>query len=315
MRPVLLLVLATAGWGLSFPVAKAAGLAQEALLPGYATWFHSAVQLFLRFGIAAGLLAIWQCTRLHRFTRLEWQQGASLGGFAAAGCLLQVDGLAYTHASTSAFLTQFTCVLVPIWAAWEHRRFPGTRVITSVLIVLAGVALLARFDWRTLELGRGELETLGCAVFFTGQIFVLERPRFYANNSGRVSLVMFATAAALLLPICLAGARHPADVFAPLESGPVLALLALLVVICTLGSYLLMNHWQPRVTPTHAGLIYCCEPLFASVLAVFLPGMFAVLAGVAYANESPGWELLAGGTLITLANLLMVLPRRHANQG
>ena len=67
-----------------------------------------------------------------------------------------------------------------------------------------------------------------------------------------------------------------------------------------------MNHWQPRVTSTQAGLIYATEPVFASAWALFLPGWYSGFAGIAYANERLTWQLFAGGGLILIANLLLI---------
>ena len=68
---------------------------------------------------------------------------------------------------------------------------------------------------------------------------------------------------------------------------------------------LMMNGWQRRVTATEAGLIYCAEPLFVSALALFLPGWFSLWTGVNYPNEHLTARLLAGGTLLTAANVLL----------
>jgi hypothetical protein len=40
---------------------------------------------------------------------------------------------------------------------------------------------------------------------------------------------------------------------------------------------------------------------------VFLPAIFSVWAGIAYANEAATWTLLVGGGLITAANVLIQL--------
>ena len=89
--------------------------------------------------------------------------------------------------------------------------------------------------------------------------------------------------------------------------------MGILTVFCTLGGYLLMNYFQPFLTATQAGLIYCLEPVFASLFALFLPGWFSSMAGIQYANEQLSLALLVGGGLITVANALMQLepaPRR-----
>jgi hypothetical protein len=66
-----------------------------------------------------------------------------------------------------------------------------------------------------------------------------------------------------------------------------------------------MNVWQPRVHPTHAGLVYCAEPLCASVCALFLPGWIGECSGINYPNETLTANLWIGGALITIANVLI----------
>ena len=64
-----------------------------------------------------------------------------------------------------------------------------------------------------------------------------------------------------------------------------------------------MNHWQRDVEATEAGLIYCAEPLWTSVFALFLPAWLAAWTATDYANETPTVRLLLGGGLITAANV------------
>src|SRR5882757_4886093 len=105
--------------------------------------------------------------------RGDWLQGLGLGLCGGSGMLFPADGLSFTAASTSAFLTQFTSVLVPLVIVLRTRRLPSLYVCLCVALVITGVAILARFDWRALHLGRGELETLIATAFFTGQILLL----------------------------------------------------------------------------------------------------------------------------------------------
>jgi drug/metabolite transporter (DMT)-like permease len=86
-----------------------------------------------------------------------------------------------------------------------------------------------------------------------------------------------------------------------------LVLTMTLTVFCTLGSFSLMNAWQPKITATEAGLVYCVEPIFGSLMALFLPAMLSVWAGIHYANEQATFHLLVGGGLITAANILITL--------
>jgi drug/metabolite transporter (DMT)-like permease len=177
----------------------------------------------------------------------------------------------------------------------------------SCALVLAGVAVLARFDWRDLHLGRGEIETLVSSLFFMGQILMLDRPDFAANRPVPVTLIMFIVEAVASLVLVAVTASHLAQIPVLLVSIPWLGFTAALTVFCTVGAFTIMNTWQPRITATEAGLIYCLEPLAASCLALFLPGLFAQWAGIAYPNETMTTNLLVGGGLITAANLLIQL--------
>ena len=73
-----------------------------------------------------------------------------------------------------------------------------------------------------------------------------------------------------------------------------------------------MNTWQPKITATEAGLIYCMEPVFGSAMALVLPAFFSLWSGVDYANEQATWTLLIGGALITGANALLQWRRSGA---
>ena len=301
---VLRLTLATAAWGLSFPTAKAVMQAQAASAPGHAEWFHAALVLFNRMALATLIMFALLGARRRGFTRLEVRQGLELGLFGGLGMLLQTDAQNYIAASTSAFFTQFTCIFVPITVALRSRQMPSPLVVIACLLVMAGCVMLSGVELGKIHLGRGEWETIAGAALFTGQILCLERVRFHGNDSGRTSTVMFAVKGTLLCSFVIAGGSAGA---ARIYTSPaVLALTTLLTVVCTVYSYSTMTHWQPRVTSTQAGLIYATEPVFASALALFLPGWFAGFAGIRYANERLSWQLIAGGGLILAANLLLI---------
>ena len=82
-------------------------------------------------------------------------------------------------------------------------------------------------------------------------------------------------------------------------------LIGSLALFCSVGAYLIMNIWQPRVSATEAGLIYTTEPVFTAVFALFLPALLGEFIGSSYDNETVSNTLLAGGSLVLVANLLM----------
>lgn len=300
-----MLILATPCWALSFPVMKALSLEQQKLLPDTGSWFFTSLGVMVRFG-AAGLLMLPLLLRAGgKISRREWEQGTGLAFFGAGGILFQMDGLAYTAASTSAFLTQGYTVFIPLWVMLTTRRRPSLKIFLSVMLVLAGVAVLANLNLHDLNLGRGEMETIIGSLLFTGQILLLENPRYRANRPVQFSTVMFLAMALFSVPLVMATAPSAAACLHAYASPAACGFMAALVLICTVVGYLIMNRWQRRVTATEAGLIYCIEPVCASVMALFLPAVFSAWAMINYPNELLTTRLLIGGALVTAANLLL----------
>ncbi len=310
-----MLVLANLYWGLSFPLIKSIASMNRELLPDAGPWFVAAMAMAPRFLLAALLVLIFRRRAEGRPTRLEFRQGLGLGAFAAAGTFLQTDGLQYTEASTSSFLTQFSAILIPAWLALRHRRNLGWIVWMGCVLVLAGVAILGHFDWRTLRFGRGEWETTLCSLFFMSQILWLERPEFAGNRPVPVTLVMFSIQAVTFVALAAATTPSIGALALPWVSPAWVGLTLTLTVVCTIGAFSIMNKWQPRITSTEAGLIYCIEPLFASVFALFLSGVFSIWAAIDYPNERGSWSLVIGGSLITLANVLVQARRAAPKAG
>jgi drug/metabolite transporter (DMT)-like permease len=211
----------------------------------------------------------------------------------------------YTAASTSAFLTQVYAILIPVWFALRSRRNPGAVIWAGCALVLAGVAILGHFDWRTLRFARGEWETLVSSVFFMGQILWIERKEFAGNRPASTTLVMFAIQSVVFLALLAATAPDTRSLLLPWESPAWVGLTVTLAVVCTIGAFWLMNIWQPWIPATQAGLIYSIEPVLASVFALFLPALFSVWASIDYPNERATSSLVIGGGLIMCANLLV----------
>jgi drug/metabolite transporter (DMT)-like permease len=308
-RAILMLILATLYWGISFPVIKTLTSLTRYLLPEAGSWFVTAAAIAPRFLLAALLMLVFRRRAGGFASSREMKQGLGVGFFAAAGTLFQTDGMQFTDASTSAFLTQFSAILIPVWVAISTRRNPGVLVWSCCALVLLGVAILGHFEWRTLKFGRGEWETLLCSVFFMGQIVYIGRKEFDGNRPGTVTLIMFAVQAVIFVALAAATAPQLHALAVPWTSPAWVGLTLTLTVVCTIGAFSIMTRWQPRITATEAGLIYCIEPVFASIFALFLPALLSAWAIIQYPNERATWSLVVGGGLITLANVLVQVRR------
>ena len=302
--PVLLLITACALWGLSFPLVKALHLEQTSRLPEVSSMFLASWMQMARFGLGA-LILVPFIIGSKRATSLEIRQALVLAFWGGSGMWLQADALAYTDASTSAFLTQAYCVLLPIWASLRMRKWPASRVTFATLMVLTGGAILSGLRPGNLKLGRGEIETIGAACLFTFQILALEDRRFEKNRGLMVTFIMFIGIAILLLPFTLLSAPNLATCFSAGASLPSIGIISLLALFCSVGAYLLMNIWQRRVSATEAGLIYTTEPVFTAVFALFLPGLLGNWIRGDYPNENLTSQMMIGGSLILAATILM----------
>jgi drug/metabolite transporter (DMT)-like permease len=118
---------------------------------------------------------------------------------------------------------------------------------------------------------------------------------------------MFVVQAVALWALVPVTAPNAQAVVLPWTSPVWLALTIILTVLCTYGAYSLMNAWQPKISTTEAGLIYCVEPIFGTAMALVLPAAFSAVAEIDYRNETGTWALLVGGGLITVANVLLQL--------
>lgn len=308
-----MLVLATVYWGVSFPLIKSITALTHALVPDAGTWFLGAAAFAPRFLIAAAVALAFGWRKVGSATASEISQGVELALYSAAGALFQTDGMQFTDASTSAFLTQLSAILIPTLFALRARKSPGIRVWVACVLVLLGVAILGHLNWNRLRLGRGEWETILCALFFMGQIITVGRRRYASNRSGVVTLIMFALQSVLLVAVAAATAPRARALLVPWTSGAWTGLTLFLAIVCTVAAFSIMNTWQPKITATEAGLIYCIEPLFASIFALFLPQLISMGTGIDYANERATASLLVGGSLITIANVMVLTqPAREA---
>jgi drug/metabolite transporter (DMT)-like permease len=306
-RACILLLLATLFWGISFPLIKAVALLQQEAVPHASSWFISALTLCTRFSGGTVLLLLFCLPTLRHFSRSELVQGLGLGLITGIGMLLQNDGMIYTTASTSAFLTQFYCLVVPLAIALHAQRWPSRATALSCVLIMAGVALLANFDPRRISIGRGEAETLLAACFFAGQILWLQRRVFHGNRALHATLVMFAVIAVMMLLGALLTARQPNDLVTANAPRAVWWLMCVLIFFSTVMSFILMNAWQHYAGAVQASLIYGSEPLYASIAALFLPGWFSALWGIEYSNETATARLLLGGALIAIANIVIAM--------
>lgn len=253
-------------WGISFVAVKAALVFATPL-----------VLLALRFAIAAGPIA----GTLRGTRREEWIGGVVLGLLFWSGFVFQTVGLRFTTPSRSAFITILSTPLVPLVHYLVYRMPPRRLTLLAILLAVAGTYLLTS-PGGGLGLNRGDVLTLGCAFTFAGQIvaaghFVRRMPigRLLAIEMGVSALLSLAFAPLLETP--------------RLEITPAFLGLILFLGVGGLWSFHVQLRAQRVLTATQTALVFCMEPIFAS------------LASYAVYGEVLAPLQLAGGGLILLA--------------
>jgi drug/metabolite transporter (DMT)-like permease len=295
-RATLALVAGTLFWGFGFTWAKMGGEAVNASLglPNGA-YVGPIFLLAWRFSVAAILWAIVFRDALRGWTKRSLLRGVLLGTFLGTGLILQHIGLDRTSEAVAAFLTALTIVFVPVLMTFVVRRPPSALQWAGVALATLGVWLMT--GAAPTGFGIGELLGLSAAMVFSGYILFVNAIVPH-ENPARMALGQFIVTAAISIAACLLVASGPESLAASanvLRVPTVWTNMLLLAVFTTIGSFGLLNFFQPHVDPTRAALIYLVEPIFASVYAYFATGRG--LTSIA----------ILGAALILVANLFVEL--------
>jgi drug/metabolite transporter (DMT)-like permease len=237
----------------------------------------------IRFAIAAAVVGIYTRRDVAASTARSVRAGLALGLLLGAGYALQTVGQVYTTASKAAFLTGTMVVFTPLLQVAVERRRPTAGNMLGLLLVCAGMYLLAQPAGGTVN--EGDLLVLGCALVYAFYIVFLDvftRERFapeivfwqFVATSG------LAFACAPLLPM------GPAR-FTPAVIGGILYLAVLASVV---ASYV-HSKYQRETTPTKAAIIFTMEPVIAAAVAA------AMLGERMTAAEFVGAALMVAGLL------------------
>lgn len=300
----LFLLIATALWGMSFPIVKA--LRTEFYCAPASEFTQSAAFVFFRFIVSFAVFSIWFLLwkKPGKLSLSEFFMGAAIGVAGGFGLLFQGDGLAYTDPGTSAFLTQMTCIFVPLVSFIRGRRLLSWPFNIAMFLGFGGLYLISGFDISKFTLGRGEAETIIAAIFFSMQILLLESRRWGHLVNLRSTWVMFLFFALVNIPFfsfkhfCVGGVEGA-------NPWVLLFFVAVLVVFCSLLPYALMNIWQPKMSGTEATFIYSLEAIFTiGFNFIWIPILFE-LGGYKLALDIPTLKFSMGALLLIVANVFL----------
>ena len=212
--------------------------------------------------------------------------GLVAGVLLFAGYALQTVGLQYTSPSTSAFITGLYVVMTPIIESLVRRHPPALSVCGGIVVATVGLFLLTGAE---LDVGKGELLTLGCAAAFA--IWIVYQGA-YANRIHPLPFtsLQMAVVAVLCIPAtAVQGTGH--------LTGRAWIAIAFTGIACSAVALSLQLWGQKRIAPSRAALILLSEPVFAGIAgyvngerlgAVELVGALVILAGIGISELVPG---------------------------
>lgn len=280
-------------WGSGFPATKF--VLQAGLSPG--------ALLTIRFCLGTlGLGALM----LAQGIRPKWpdvKDGLVLGALVTVIFWTQTDGLRFTTASKSGFITGLYVVFTPLASLALGDRLRRAHALAATVAV-AGLFLLVRDPaapfggWN-----RGDSETLVCAVL-CGVHIALTGHYSRRADGWVLAFVQVATVAlcsALLTPF-LPGELGFRGAGAALGRTDVWLCLGYMALLATTLAFWVQSALQKHLGATESAILFSLEPLFSAVLATsgLIPGV----------REHLGSIQVLGGFLILGATLLAELGPR-----
>ncbi|MBR2559649.1 MAG: DMT family transporter [Firmicutes bacterium] len=289
LKADLMLLAVTLGWGVSY-------ILMDKALTEMGPFTLNAMRFLGAFAIAAVLGA----GRLRGVSKSTVRYSFLAGVFLFGTYVGATNSVLYTSLSNAAFLCAISVIFVPPVEWLLLRRKPRGGMLFIVAMCAAGIALMTLKDDFSInrEHLTGDLMGLFCAVCYGIELTVtgmaVEKDDVDAFHMGVFTLgwcgVLMAVSAFLF--------EKPHFPGTPAVWGSV----AFLTVFCTGVAFIVQAIAQKYTTPTHVGVIFTLEPVFASVAAFLIVG--EVLTPRGY----------LGAALLIAALILMELPLGRSKQ-
>ena len=269
----LLMVIVTMFWGLSYTF-MVMGLE---VLEAYNV---VALRCLIAF-IIAGLIFL---PKMIRVSKKTITYAAIQGVLLFAVFALSLFGLKTTSAGNAGFILSLTVVLVPIFTSFIEKRLPSRAVSFAIVCTMIGITILTLKDSFTFQ--TGDILIAIAAVCYS--IYLILNSKF-TKNVESISYGVFQLGFAGLLGALLTLIFETPQI--PTTSLGWVAVLGL-GIICTAFCFIAQAVVQQYTSPTHTGLIFSLEPIFAAMFAMMFLGEVLTM------------QLLIGGAFILSGNFV-----------
>lgn len=265
----LLLILVTFFWGSTFVVVQQT---IQSITP--------MAFLAYRFFIAAFLIFIFIYFRNRTLflNRKALIHGFLLGILLFGGYAAQTVGLLFTVPSISAFITGMSVVIVPVFIFLFSRKRPPRLVIAGIIVSFSGLYLLTAQGASPFNLG--SLLTLLCAVFFSLHIIMTDHVTKHSDGLILTFAQLLTVSMLSLIFSFIFDGRRALLQLSILKQPSVLYAILFTAVFATAFAYILQTYCQRFTTPSHVGLIFIFEPVFAFFTSWFWEGDSLSFTGI-----------------------------------
>lgn len=241
----------------------------------------------LRFLIGFLLLALIYHSHFQNMSKQSILYGSIIGLVLFAGYTFQTLGLKYTKASSSAFITSLSVILVPIMWSIKTKKAPSIETVLSIILATIGLAFMTLDS--SLSINKGDILTFICSLCFALSIILIDTFTAKENPTTLVIIEIGIVSALSFIPALLLSNGEPLSNQLTRE---VIYALAITGIFATALAILIQNKAQKLTSPTHAALIFSAEPVFAAITSYIL------------LDERMNQKNIWGGVLILLAVII-----------
>lgn len=256
------------------------------------------------YGVAHIAIAAWRQRLRGRAEQKggsdAWGAGIELGIYILAGATCQSLSLQHCSVPRVAFITQMSCVLVPL-VETLLSRLPSQRIIGAAFLSLAGVAQLLYAPERgataNVNSRIGDALASAAAIFYSMHILRLGT-HARRHDSAELAFTKVRTQCVGMAVLLLLKLVLQVDVTAwrlaialPVRAAPIVLWTGLISCALPMAA---QGYGQAHVCAAYASIIYATAPLVSVLSAALVLG------------QRVGRHAMLGGTLIMFGHLMTI---------